>query len=85
MMTENGLFYTLDELREITGLATSTIYNLTQDGIILSPIRGLVRGNPGKGLYTSESLDRVRAYLQLRLKGLSAKASKAKLVGNAAA
>lgn len=81
MMTENGLFYTLEELRELTGLATSTIYNLTQEGVTTSPVRGLLPGNPGKGLYRPEALDRIRTYIHLRSKGHSSKAAKAKIVG----
>ena len=82
MITQDGLYYTLEELKELTGLATSTIYNLTQDGIVLPPVRGMVKGNPGKGLYKPETLDRIRKYIKLRMDGLSAKAAKEKIVGS---
>lgn len=73
MVTQYGLFYTIEELRELTGLARSTIYNLTTQGVVPKPIRGLIPESPSKGLYRPEALTKIQKYLELRQKGLTAK------------
>lgn len=79
MVTRHGLKYSLDELRDATGLSASFIYNLTTEKVIPGPSRGLVEGNPGKGLYDPEALSWLKKYSLYRSKGLASKEAKDKI------
>lgn len=63
-------YYTVQELSVQTGYAISFIYDLTHYGCVAPPIRGLVKGKPGKGLYPSRALTHLHRYMELKRAGL---------------
>jgi DNA-binding transcriptional MerR regulator len=73
MITENGKYYTIEELSDTSGLAASTLYNWTTAKLIPAPIRGLIPGNPSRGLYRLECLDRIRLVMRYKTDGKSMK------------
>lgn len=63
-------YYTVEELSDLTGYAVSFIYDLTHYCCVVPPIRGLVKGTPGRGLYPAEALKQLRRYMELKRAGL---------------
>lgn len=83
MILESGVWYTLEELVERTGLATKTLYNWSSYNFIPKARRGLVPGNPSLGVYPVGTLDRIRKIIQLKVEqGLSMKEIQALLESN---
>lgn len=82
MILESGLWFTLEELVEHTGLSEKTIYNWSCYGYIPKARRGLLQGEPSKGLYRPEALDRIKKILRLKAEeGLTMKEIATRLDG----
>ena len=64
------MYLTIEELMELTGYSKNTIYALC-NSLDITPIRGQIKGNAGKGLYTLEDLDRLLQYKKLVNSGKS--------------
>lgn len=62
--------YTSEQLVTLTGYTKGTIYTHSI-GLEIRPIRGTVKGNKGKGIYSQEDLDKLLQYKQLILEGAS--------------
>jgi len=65
------IFYTIDEVAELSGYQKNTIYNLTCSKIISSPIKGLIEANyPSQGLYKEIIFNELSRYRELKLTGM---------------
>jgi len=73
MITDQGLFYTIEELEELSGLERNTLYNWTSYGLIDKPNRGLIPGNPSKGAYPQTTVDKINRIKQYKRAGKSMK------------
>lgn len=83
MILESGVWYTLEDLSERTGLAAKTLYNWSSYNFIPKARRGLVPGNPSLGVYPVGTLDIIKKILLLKAEqGLSMKEIQARLEAN---
>ncbi len=62
--------YTIEELVELTGYAKNTIYTHSV-GLGIKPVRGKIKNNQGKGLYSQEDLITIFDYKDLIEEGKS--------------
>ena len=73
MITDQGLFYTIEELEEISGYERNTLYNWTSYGLLDSPTRGVIPGNPSKGAYPQTTVDKINQIKKHKAEGKSMK------------
>jgi hypothetical protein len=62
------MYLTIETLIELTGYSKNTIYSHSPS-LGITPKRGKIEGNSGKGLYTQADLDKLLEYKSLIEKG----------------
>lgn len=53
--------YTIEFLCGLTGYSKNTIYNLCND-LNIDGVKGQVKGNPGKAMYSQEDMQKILRY-----------------------
>ena len=56
--------YSIEEILKITGYSKNTVYNLCPN-LDIRPVKGLVKGLPGKGMYSREDVTKLLEYKSL--------------------
>ena len=62
--------YTIEKIVELVGYSKNTIYTHSI-GLEIKPVRGCIKGNNGKGLYSEADLKKLLHYKELIMSGLS--------------
>lgn len=62
--------YTIEQLVELTGYAKNTIYTHSVP-LSIKPVRGKIKANQGKGLYSEVDLEKLLQYKELIGEGVS--------------
>lgn len=71
--------YEIEQLINLTGYSKNTIYTLSVS-LKIKPVKGQVKGNPGKGVYSEVDLKKLLLYRELIENGITKDAAYAKVL-----